>query len=540
MPDKIDSQRILFQGGLNTAENFLLLSNTNPGFGTRLVNYEAALSGGYRRINGYELVDTDPTRDEVTNGVDVGEGPVLGVWGFVNGTDFEIYAARKKSGSAEYKIYLYESGVGWTTVNTGTTQSSTGVTLLRTETFTTETANMIAIVDGVNKMLLFDGTTWYQVDAAGVGGAGDPGGDQMLDAPAVVTFFKNTLFVSGDPLSPGVVAYSAPGDVFTWTAAAGGGQQVPGFSIVNIKAFRDEMYVFGINAIKKSIADESAGFILQDVTSNIGCIARDSVQEVNANIVFFAPDGIRTVAGTDKIGDVDAGVISQNLHNTITTITDNYDLIDLRSVVIRDKTQFRYFINNNVTSRNDAYGLLGAFRHSSGEWEYGEINGFEVNCAWSDFNEDGTEVVLHGDYDGFVYYQERGSNFAGDDITSIYVSPFIDLGDTTVRKLFRRIDLFTRAEGSFVGTLEIDFDWDDDNVVRPAAYGLDATASSSLYDAGILYDNDATYAGSSQPVFKVNIQGSAFSIQIGITVSGDFEPHTLQGYVINFSVKGRE
>jgi hypothetical protein len=208
--------------------------------------------------------------------------------------------------------------------------------------------------------------------------------------------------------------------------------------------------------------------------------------------------------------------------------------------VIRNKTQFRYFINNNTTAKNDAYGLLGAYRHSENQWEFFEINGFQVSTCWSGYNASGREIVIHGDYSGFVYLEESGNAFAGSDITSIYVSPFIDLGDTTIRKLFRRIDLFTRAEGSFIGTLEVDFDWDDDNAIRPAAYSLNGSGSSSLYDAGILYDNGALYAGTSQPVFKQNIQGSAFSIQIGFTVSGQYSSHTLQGFVINYSVKGRE
>jgi len=535
MPDKVDSQRILFQGGLNTAENFLYLSNTNPGFATRLVNYEPALSGGYRRINGYTLVDADA----VSNGGDVGTGKILGVWGYVDGTTFEIYAARQETATSNYIIYILDSG-SWTTVATGTTQTVTGVDLIRTETFDTQTDHWLNIVDGINESLLFDGTTWTQIDTAGAGTSGDPGGDQALNAPALVTFFKNTLFHSGDPAFPGVVAYSAPGDHHNWTAAAGAGQLVPGFPVVQIKAFRDELYIFGTEKIKKAIADEAAGFILQDVTNNIGCIARDSVQEVNSNIIFFAPDGVRTVAGTDKIGDVDVGPFSENIHNTVTNIVNTYPLVDLRSVVMRDKTQFRYFINNNVSSRNDAYGLLAGFRHTEGEWEFGEINGFEVSSCWSGYDEDGNEVVLHGDFDGFVYEQEEGNDFAGTDITSIYASPYIDLGDTTVRKLFRRIDLFTRAEGSYEGTLEVDFDWDDDNVIRPAAYSFDASAAAALYDAGVLYDNGALYANTTQPVFKINIQGSAFSIQIGITVSGDYAPHTLQGYVINYSVKGRQ
>ena len=538
MPNKVDSQRVVLTGGLNTSENFLMLSNTNPGFATRLVNYEVALSGGYRRVNGYDWHDS--SFKTVTNVTDVGTGPVLGIWGFVNGANFELYAARQETPGTNYNIYLYDTIAGWETVTTGVTQVATGVEVIRTTDFHTQADHFFALVDGINKLLMFDGTTWYQADSTSAGGSGDPGGNQMVDAPALIAHFKDHLFIAGDPTYPSVVAFSAPGDPFTWTAAAGAGQLNPSFEVVAIRPFRDELYIFGETAIKKAIPDLAAGFVLQDVTNDIGCIARDSVIEVNSNIVFFAPDGVRTVAGTEKIGDVENAPISDAIHNTITNVVHTFPLEPLRSVVLRDKTQFRYFINNDVTSRNDAYGLIGGYRHSEQQWEFGEINGFEVACVWSGYDEDGQERAFHGDYDGNVYEQEQGGNFAGSDITSIYASPYIDLGDTTVRKLFRRIDLFTRAEGNYEGTLEIDFDWDDDNVIRPPAYSFSSDGSSVLYDAGVLYDADALYAGSSQPVFKINVQGSAFSIQLGVTVSGDYEPHTLQGFVINYSVKGRE
>lgn len=542
MPDKIDSQRVIFQGGLNTSENFLYLSNTNPGFAIRLVNYETALSGGYRRINGYEFLTTLAADAEVTSVADPAEGPILGVWGFVNSTNnsFQIIAARKLQSGNTYGFFLFDGVDTWNKINTGTTQSSIGVSLIRYESFATEASNNIAFVDGVNKALLFDSTTWYQLSSSGTGGSGSPGGNQLIDAPALIMYFKNTLIVSGDPNTPSIVVYSAPNDPLTWTAAAGAGQLPMGYYVVQLKAFRDEGYVFGIDRIRKMVPDLAVGFTLQDVTNNIGCIARDSVLEVNSNIVFFAPDGVRTIAGTEKIGDVDIGPFSENIHNTITTIVDNFDLTNLRSLVIRTKTQFRYFINNDVTAKNDAYGLIGCVRHSENSWEFGELSGFEVSASWSGYDEGGEEIILHGDMDGFIYVQERGNSFAGDPITSIYTSPYIDLGDTTVRKLFRRIDLFMRLEGTLTANLGIKYDWDNINAINPAAYILDSSGSNSYYDAGFNYDDNAMYGGTSQPVFKTNIQGSGFSTQVSITSSGIYTPHTLQGYVINFSVKGRE
>ncbi len=53
MPDKIQSFKVVSQGGLDASQNHLLLSEEDPGVAIRLVNYEVSLFGGYRRINGF-------------------------------------------------------------------------------------------------------------------------------------------------------------------------------------------------------------------------------------------------------------------------------------------------------------------------------------------------------------------------------------------------------------------------------------------------------------------------------------------------------
>ena len=177
MTDKIVSQRVICQGGLNTNQNYLELSTLAPGYATMLVNYESSLTGGYRRINGFAPYDAD--FPEVTSGDDPAEGPVLGVFGYKDNGTFTVFACRKIVASPEYKIYKY-TGAGWDAVTTGTTQSSTGVVRVRAETFNTQTESVIIFVDGVNHALAFNGTTWYELKSSNSGGSGSPGGNQVL------------------------------------------------------------------------------------------------------------------------------------------------------------------------------------------------------------------------------------------------------------------------------------------------------------------------------------------------------------------------
>jgi hypothetical protein len=542
MDDKVQNQRVICRGGLNTSENFLMLSEEAPGAATRLVNYETAVTGGYRRINGYRPVDA--SFEEVTSVGVPAEGPVLGIFGFLNSNTgaFDIIAARKSVGLPVYRYYLYTSGLGWVAMTTGITHNAGGVERIRSETFRVGDDNNIIFVDGVNEATVYDGLNWYELKSTGAGGSGDPGGDQIVDAPSVVAFFKGYIFLGGDPLFPAIIVYSAPTDPLTWTAAAGAGQQIVGYDVVQIKPFRDELYVFGQTAIKKSIPDLASSFVLQDVTNNMGCTARDSVVEVGSNVFFLSADGIRPVAGTDKIGDVELSLMSQSIQTTISQINATYTLTDLNAVVIRTKNQFRYFISDSLAEGDSTYGLLCSARTYNGErkWEFFELVGISANTAWSGYNAQGVEVVYHGDYDGMAYQQEVGNSFNEADITAVYTTPYLDMGDTTIRKLMRKLHMFLRATGSVTLNIGVKYDWDRLDVQNPLGYTETNTSNTVTYDGGAEYDDGSTYGGAAQPVFNTNIQGSGYAVQFSIVTTGTYNPYTIQGLVVEFTPQGRQ
>lgn len=543
MPDRIQSYKVICEGGLNTNDNTLLLSEQMPGSAVRLVNYETALSGGYRRFSGFR--EYDPLYPSVGSGSS--EGPVLGVWIFHNTStdDDMLIAARKDTSLNTYKFFEL-TVAGWVPFVPGFTQLTTSggfttVNRVRAELFNFGDLDCIIFVDGVNPACVFNGTTWYRLTSSNTGGTGSPGGDQIIDKPSVVTTFKRHVFLSGDEVSPAIVSYCAPDDPLTWTAAAGGGQLTFGNEVVTMKPFRDENYIFGKNNIKKALPDVDAGFVLQDVTNNLGCIARDSVLEVGGNLIFLSADGIRPIAGTDRVNDVELSLLSQGIQYTIDNAIVNYDMNELNSVVIRKKTQFRYFLSGSSDSEDEAYGMVGCLRSrgtNGSLWEFGETMGIRTNCAWSGIVET-DEVVIHGDYNGKVYIQETGSTYDGRDILGIYTTPYFDMGDTEVRKLMRKINTFIRAEGSVSFNISVRYDWGSETVLNPSNYTNQTVSGPITYDSGAEYDDGSVYGGATKNVLNTNIQGSCFSVQFSyVTVGGS--PHTIQGFVTEFSPKGRE
>tara|TARA_R110002073_G_scaffold176649_1_gene334402 strand:- start:201 stop:1487 length:1287 start_codon:yes stop_codon:yes gene_type:complete len=420
------------------------------------------------------------------------------------------------------------------------------VNKLRHAVFNFGTGNHIVFADGVNPAIIFNGTNWKEIKSSHSGGYdasnNTAGGAQAVNAPALVDIFENHVFLSGHEATRAAVAHSAPNDPYTWTAAAGAGQIAAGFDVVQIKPFRDDLFVFGNNSIKKINVNASNDFALDQVTANVGCVARDSVLEIGGDLMFLAPDGFRPVAGTSRIGDVELETVSKPIQATLVDIIKNEDMETLNGVVIRSKSQIRYFIGDSTTDASDSIGIIGGLTNSSGSigWEFGELLGIRASCCTSGYI--GTsEFILHGDYDGKVYKQEHGISFNGGDIVSIYATPYLDFGETEQRKVMRKINTFIRAEGPLEMLLSMTYDWGDGAVSTPATYSQESAGAPTRYGGrNISYNaTNVLYGGSSKPIMTSDIQGSGFSAQATFVTVGQTEAFSIQGMVFEFTAAGR-
>ena len=564
MADRIDSFKVICSGGLNSNENHLDLSDNKPGAATRLVNYEPSLFGGYRRVEGFELYDAAyPEVDDVNNAGSA-EGKVLGLAIFKDDVSnlTKIIAARKDVGATTYSFYYYTPLIGWRpftldhSIVRNTTDGVRTVEKLRHVSFNFGTGNRICFVDGVNPAIVYDGQHWEELRSTGTGGnpadAGHTtntgGGDQCLDAPSLVDVFANHLFLAGDETSRATIAHSAPTNsaspygYYDFTNANAAGQLAAGFDVVQIKPFRDNLFVFGSNGIKKVAADVTSGFVTDQVTANVGCISRDSVLEIGGDLMFLAPDGFRPVAGTARIGDVELETVSKSIQGLLVNTIQNFDMDTINGVVIRSKSQIRYFVGDDTIDTPDSLGIIGGLSDSTGSisWEFGELLGIRASCATSDYI--GTEeFVLHGDYDGKVYRQERNTTFNGADIVAVYATPYLDFGETEERKVLRKINTFIRAEGPLEMNLSVAFDWGDYNTARPSTYSQSSEGGPTVFGGRNITYNGANvvYGGSSKPIMTSDIQGSGFSIKATYVTVGDFEPYSIQGIVFEYSTAGR-
>ena len=510
--DDLRTNITVCSGGLITNVDPLTHANALSGSALRMINYEPSLSGGYRRISGYQN----------DYGTVPGTGAVLGVE--VNGNLHDgIFACRRPASGNNYLHKWNDSTSSWDAVTASGSPTMVGVDRVRFSSYNWST-EVLLLTDGINPAATYDGTTYTQITHA--------------NAPTDPKFseeFASHIFLAGDPSEPFNLFFSAPLNATDFDPANGAGVINVGFKITAIKKFRDSLFIFGANNIKKLIGTNSADFLLQNVTANLGCVAPDSVVEFGGDLLFLGPDGIRPISGTDRIGDVELAPVSKEIQD----IFDNYYLsetiVDISIVVIRKKSQFRFFFKND-----SSLSLIGAIRKSQNKqsiFEYSQLIGIEANCVASGYVGQ-FEHVIHGDGSGKVHRQERGTSFEGSNIFSLYQTPYFYMEDPEVRKIVYKIDTYLKSEGNTEVFVGLYYDYDDVYSLNPTTYSFSTEGAAAIYGTAI-YGSGDIYDGNPSPKALTNVSGSGKSVSISYVTDNQNASHTIQAISMTYGLGDR-
>ena len=354
--------------------------------------------------------------------------------------------------------------------------------------------------------------------------------------PSMVTAFKNHMFYAGMSAEPNTIVFSAIGDENDFTASNGAGSLNVDSTIIALKSFRGELIIFCEDRIYKLAGNALADFAIAPISRNVGCSDAFSIQEIGGDVIFLAPDGLRTIAGTARIGDVELGTVSKQIQARISDI----GFTNISSVVIRDKSQYRLFYPSGGAESSEK-GIIGVLKSNpSGQigWEYSDIRGIKPSCCDSGFIS-GVEKVIHGGFDGYVYLQESGNSFDGTAMKAIYRSPDLTMGDAGIRKNMQRINVNYDPEGSVNASLFVKYDFEDAGTPQPSAYTLSTADTAAVYDnSGTLYGS-AVYDAEGMPIVRQSVEGSGFTVVIRLEDESSNPPITLKGFELEFTPGAR-
>ena len=586
MPDasQVSPSAFICEGGLIANRSTFIMQ---PGQAIQLENFEPDIEGGYRRISGYQrhirqIVPQTSSSDELVLMVTTFANKILAARGekifssattdLGKGSNNAIAANTAMTGSGTITVksttgfsssgtiqidseqFTY-TGVTSTTftgvtravnstsaaAHTATSDSSrTVVSESWTERDTGRTSagkysferfnfdgnEKIVVVDGVNDPTVFNSSlSATDVTASAVEGA------------SIVASFREHMFYAGMSSTPQEVVFSQPFDEDAFSSGSGAGSFKVDDTVVGLKVFRDNLFIFCENRIFKLTGSSSANFAVSAVTRDIGCINGKTIQEFAGDLIFLGPDGLRTVAGTARIGDVELGTISSNVQSVF-----DDEIIDasvFESVVIPQKTQYRLFFSKTGLLESRTEGLICVLKgQQSGReaYEFARLKGIKPACT-DTFISIGDVLIIHGGFDGYVYRQEEGSTFDGTAINGKYRSPDMTFGDPGIRKHMQRVIVNYKPESIIDADLFVRYDYESADSVRPAAYPLDSTDIAGVYGSSTY--GTPTYGGPSQPLVRQSVEGSGFAVALRVNDGGTTDPYSLKGFQLEYQLGAR-
>jgi len=502
---------IEFRGGLISNQSRLQQGTNAVGSATFLQNFEVNKEGGYTKIKGYEKFSDTAVP---------GSGPVLGLKVVDSG---KILAARKNA--SNLTEWYYGSGTTWTSIIAATFLGNKA----RHVTFKLGTDVQVAIVDGVNFPAVYDTSddSLTYINNSDVQGADH------------VAYFKSTAFYAKD----NILYFTAPLTVDDFSVANGAGTINVSHDVTGLVVFRDQLIVFTENTVQRITGTSAADFTMSPITDRIGCISADTIQEVGGDIMYVAPDGIRLLSATDRIGDFGLDIASDVIAEDANKFLANSSIYT--SVLFRDKAQYRILSYVESEQSETAKGLIATKLVSQGASSIGWSTTFGIKAYVADSVYSGnSETICFANEDGYVYELGTGSDFDGSIIEAIYESPYMPIGDPQIRKTLYKMSLYAEPSGSMALSTNIKYDFDtatNSGTVQPSAIEISSTGESVFIfgETSSVYGT-ATYGGVLDNVYNKHITGSGKTLAIRIEDISTNPSFTLDTVVLEYKTNDRQ
>ena len=471
---------IEFRGGLISNLSPLQQGINAVGSATLLQNFEPNKNGGYSKVLGFEKYSTTTVP---------GTGPILALKVISSG---RVVAARKvdsaaisavtglSSGDDNKTAYYYSTGTTWTFM--AKSASTNGGKARHTE----------FNLDGDDKVIFVDGTSYpaiYNTSGNTTTFLTSSNSSDISGAEHVAMFKKHAWYAKGNNLY-----FSSPSDVSSF--GTGSGAINVGHDITGLTVFRDQLIVFTTDTIQKITGSTILDWSLSPITNKTGCINGDTIQEVGGDVIYLAPDGIRLLSATDRIGDFALDVASDSIHKDADSFLGTSN--EFSSMIIRSKSQYRIFAYVSSERNSVAKGLIATkfIAQGSEGINWASTKGIKAYLADSRYAGD-QETCMFVNDDGYVYKMETGSNFDGTNIEAIYESPFMPIEDPQLRKTFYKMTLYVTPTGATAVDLNMRYDFNSDNVIQPPTQSI-ASTGTSIFSYGasnaIYYAKNITYA----------------------------------------------
>lgn len=292
-----------------------------------------------------------------------------------------------------------------------------------------------------------------------------------------------------------------------------------GQTITGVKVLGDKIYIFKDRSIwyGSFTGDSDFPFIFDRTPSTVGCDSGFSIQEAENGLIFHSYDGFYFFDGANSFK------LSDRITNTLNSFAKNrYQ--HMVSAYQRSKNRYiaSFTLDGNTThNRNITWDTFNnAFSY---------YRGVTANC-FSIVNTNGEERIYFGDYAGYVYQADTGTNDNPEGvstaISAYYYTKWFNFDDLCDQKGVPHVYIYyTISNSTLVFAYSYDFETGDQftQTVR-------LSTSTALYGTAV-YGVD-TYAASGGAVVRRDLTGRGRTIRLKVSNSTLGETFRVDGFGI--------
>jgi hypothetical protein len=344
-------------------------------------------------------------------------------------------------------------------------------------------------------------------------------------------YYRNHIFWASEK----DLYFSAPFDVFDYSAANGAGQiTIPG-TIVGLLSLRDSLIIFCRHNIFRLMGASADSFALSPVTENTGCVDGLSIQEINGDVMFLSDTGISRLSDSDQASGLGFSLLSNTIKTEVNTLlapptpgTTNF----YTSVFIPNKSQYRVFKYTFSTLDANTIGIAGTqagLNPSEVSWSL--LKGIKPLSLtyWKKRK----KVVFLGMNPGdpttgtttYIYEMDSGNTFDGTNITATYSTPYYTFNDPKMRKNFLKLTLTVEPEGNVTTTVDTLLNYNKSDVIQPPSVVLGTTSS--------------TYGDTTSPSYETLLIGNGESMSLKFVSNTNIPPYVIQSFTVEYSTNDR-
>lgn len=283
-------------------------------------------------------------------------------------------------------------------------------------------------------------------------------------------------------------------------------------NVVAISNYNNRLVIFG----RRNIAFFSGGedptsttFQMVDHIKGIGCIARDSVQNVGTDVVFLSSEGVRSIGRVIQEQSSPIGDVSKNIRDEVVQYSSGESANRIKAIY-SPKDAF-YLLTLPATGFTYCFDMRAQLQ-----------DGSRRVTKWTDINPSAYTVLNNNDLMvGQVGYVGRyqGYDDNGSTYRMKYYTNYFDFGNATVESILKKIKLAILGATNQSAALKWAFDYNVDysSTAFTLSEGITSEYNVDQYFSDDDIDNEAEYSsGVVLDNISLNLGGRGAVLQIGL------------------------